>query len=355
MRSRIIFRGLTLFMSEKPSQGAAAGDNLGTLTAWQVSDPAHAKMPLHTHKPRYAAIGRDVNNPNGPGYSGVKNDITSDLRIEHVGNKAAAGVVVDGSFLDHVPCLGDLHWYQGSRVQNPTYIMRKIEIPSGRIRAGEFIVWDWQGKTPARVGYMDSAFVGYASSEVIVDIGDDDDIDSDDPKSFLRITDGKKEEKIWPRVKGGATDDDIEANVVEVEITNLTARRRRPVFWGLHFQALFQAAGYPSRDYTGTAQYRAFEAAARTYDAYEWGNDAMMVSAGQPFPFIVDPSAETLDPVARAGEPPIIAGAPSTPVSTRQSGEGIPGGGGGSMGGMGGMRGMGHDPANTQLCPFGRG
>jgi len=353
MRTRIIFRGLTAFTTEKPSRGAAAGDNLGTLTAWQVSDPTHATMPLHKHTPRYAVIGRDVNNPNGPGFSGMKTDITSDLRIEYVGSKAAAGVIADGSFLDFVPCLGELHWYKGSRVQNPSYIMRKIEIPNGRIRAGEFIAWDWYGKTPAKVGYMDTPFTGYGANEVIVDIGDDDDIDKDDPKSYLRITDGKREEKIWPRVKGGATDDDIESNVVEVEITNLTARRRRPVFWGLHFQALFQAAGYPARDYTGNPQYRAFEAAAKAYDAYEWGNDAMMVDAGQPFPFIVDPKAEALDRIAQGAEPSVVNGPPSTPPSTRQSGEGIPGGGG-TMGGMSGMRGMGHDPANTQLCPFGR-
>jgi hypothetical protein len=352
MRARIIFRGLTLFTFEKNSRGAAADDNLGLLTAWLVSDPTHASMPLHHHTPLYALVARDVDSPDGPGHSGAKREIGSDMRIELVNHKnPPSGVVVDQSFLDYVPSLGDLHWYQGSRVQDPAYITRKIEIPSGRIRAGEFISWDWRGKTPARVAYMGTQFEGYGANEVIVDIGDDADIDADDSDYFLSISDLRNKLWLWPRVKGSDVSNDIDPNTVEVMISNLPARRRRAVFWGLHYPALFQAAGYPPRDYTTSQQYQTFEATAKAYDPYEWGNDAMMVQAGQPFPFIANPDGDVLGPIGNAARESSITKPPSSPG--RQRGEGIPkdkGNGGHQHGG----KHAGHDPQNTQICPFGR-
>jgi hypothetical protein len=353
MRTRIIFRGLTLFTFEtKDAANAGPNENLGTMTAWLISspNPNHAGDPLHTHKPRYAALGRDVDSKNH-GHNGVKQDIDADLTIRDNCYRDT-GVVVDGSFLDYVPSFRDLRPdFQQQRL-DLSFVKRKIIIPQGRVRTGEFIFWDWYGKTPARVGYMGTRYGGFATNEVIVDIGDDDDFDADDPKCYLEITHDKggpnqRVEKLWPLAKGRNFSDDIDPNTVEVVITNLPARRRRPVFWGSHFQMIFDALGCPPLDYTGTPQYVAFDGAARAYDAYEWQHDQMMVQPTQPFPFIVDPKNDVLSGIARAPVPLIVNGAPPTPVAMRQSGEGIPGGGGGSPG----ARHL-HDPHNTEICPY---
>lgn len=353
MRTRIIFRGLTLFtFDKKDAASAGPNENLGTMTAWLITspDPQHRQDPLHTHKPRYTALGRNVD-PNGPGQNGAKQDIVGNMTIRDVCYRDT-GVVVDGSFLDYVPSFHDLRPDVANPTIDPQYVQRKIDITQGRVRTGEFIFWDWYGKTPARVGYMGTRYGGFATNEVIVDIGDDDDFEADDPKCYLEIThdqNGPNErvEKLWPLIKGGNSSDDIDPNSVEVVITNLPARRRRPVFWGLHFQTIFEALGCPPLAYTGTPQYIAFEGAARAYDAYEWQQDQMMVKSTQPFPFIVDPKADILSGIARAPAPYAVNGAPPTPVAVRQSGEGIPPRGHGTM-----SRPAGHDPHNTEICPY---
>jgi len=357
MRSRIIFRGLTLFTFERNWEDAGPNENLGTLTAWLVSDPEHVENPLHRHSPRYAIVGRDVADPTGK-WLGTPNDIVADMTIQDICYDPT-GVVVDRSFLDYVPCLDDLRPDVEHSGEDATYIQRRITIPRGRIRAGEFISWDWYGKTPVRVGYMGTRYGGFATNEVIVDIGDDDDMNNvDDPKCYLEITHGKagggnkqagKQHKAWPLVKRGEMSENMDPNTVEVLISNLPARRRRPVFWGLHFQTLFQAAGYPPDDYMQTPQFVAFEAAARAYDAYEWRNDSGLLKAQQPFPFIIDPRADRLARIAEAPQPYVVHDPPPTPASVRQSGEGIPAGTGGKRKSHGGM---GHDPLNREICPF---
>jgi len=357
MRSTIYFTGSTIFtFSRKDAKDAVPDENLGILTAWLISNPdhEHAGNSLHTHTPKYAVIGRDVGG--GSAQIGLKRTIDYDIRIEDVCYDPT-GVVVDGSFLDYVPCLGNLRPDVQDLIENPRYIKRKVVIPHGRIRAGAIISWDWHGKLPARVAYMGTRYGGFATNEVIVDIGDDDDIDADDNDCYLRIAPGngddrqdKREERFWPSVKGAPSSDMIDPNRVEVSISNLPARRRRPVFWGLHFQDLFRAAGYPALDYADTPQYQSFEAAALAYDDYEWTNDLKMGKPDQPFPFIINPRADLLAGIERAQTEYVVEGEVPTPASARQRGEGIPSDDGGS-GGSGGMH-MGHDPHNTEVCPF---
>ena len=252
-------------------------------------------------------------------------------------------------------CRGSAIFALGLR-GNPkgTLYRRKIVIPTGTIRAREFISWDWRGNTPAKVAYMDTPFQGYGANEVIVDIGDDSDIDDYDENKFLSLTGKEMNEALWPRTKGGALVDDIDPNTVELQITNLTARRRRPVFWGLHFQLLFEAAGFAPRDYTNEPQFQAFVRAANDYDPDEWRTDSGMATT-HPFPYIIDPASETLPGIAEVSgvaevSKAIIKGPPPTPPG-RKKGEGLPKGG---HGGHHGHSSMGHDPENTQICPFGR-
>jgi len=347
MRARIIFRGLTLFRFDPPEGTEAAGQPR-TLTALLVSDPGHAGMPLHTHTPYLGLIGRDRGVANGPGRIETKRRIPAELRIELLGHGIDPGVQIAESFLNYVPRLGDLHWSQPAGYQDG-FITTRITIPHGTIRARDFITWDAHGNTPTRVAYMDTNLQGFGANEVVVDIGDDSDTDHHDDNKFLAITGQGINERLWPKAKGAAFDEDIDPNVVELVITNLPARRRRAVFWGIHFETLFDAAGYPRRSvYQNAVQYNNFATAAAEYDAYEWQSDLTAMGIGQPFPYLINPGQDKLDPIQ--GIPAATRTVAPDPPPGRRSGEGIPAG---NPGGHGGMH-SGHDPQNTQICPFGR-
>lgn len=351
MRARIIFRGLTLFTFEKSTDGAVADENLGTLTAWLVSDPKHDGMPLHRHKPFLGLIGRNRGTPDGAGRTEKNRRIPPTMTITLEGHGVDRGVTVDGSFLDYVPRLGDLHPGPTTSPREEL-ITRKIVIPSGRIRTREFISWDWHGNTPAKVAYMGTSFQGFGANEVIVDIGDDSDFDKHDENKFLSLSGQRMDEKLWARTKGAALVDGIDPNTVELLITNLTVRRRRPVFWGLHFQLLFHAAGFAPLSYTGGPQYTAFARFAEEYDSLEWGRDSTTMDRDQPFPFIMDPRSETLPKIDEA-EPYILKGPPPAPPGRLMT-EGISADDHGGHSGHGNMTGPGMDPVNTDICPFGR-
>ena len=126
--------------------------------------------------------------------------------------------------------------------------------------------------------------------------------------------------------------DDIDPNTVELQVTNLTARRRRPVFWGLHFQLLFEAAGYPPRDYTNEPQFQAFVRAANDYDPDEWRNDS---EDGDKPPLPVHHRSDERDvPGDREVSRAIITGPPPAPPG-RKKGEGLPKAGMAAMAVMG--------------------
>lgn len=380
MRARIIFQGLTLFKFGEPTKGAKPGDNLGTLEAWLVSDPRHAMMPLHHHVPMMGYIGRDLGKPIGQGRVRPKTPLATaphiskkELTIELRNPGVPSGVFVDGSFLDYVPRLGALYGREWEGNLDEKFITRKIIITSGTIRTREFVTWDWHGSTPAKLGYMDSNFQGFGANEVIVDIGNDDaDVDTDAPDRLLRIYGEDMDEKLLPYTKGHGDRGEVDPNTVEVLIDNLPARRRRPVFWGLHFQMLFQAAAFTRRTaYSNVDQYNNFLAAANDYDPYEWADDQSAMGIGFPFPYLIDPERNKLDGLAEAVRLDKIVSPPS-PECVRQKGEGIPkGSGGGSTtmshgtGGMSAAGGMmsdtggmmasgpgspGCDPANSNIC-----
>ena len=96
------------------------------------------------------------------------------------------------------------------------------------------------------------------------------------------------------------------------------------MFWGLHFQLLFEAAGFAPRDYRNEPEFQAFVRAANDYDPDEWRNDSGM-AIHHPFPYIIDPTSETLPGIAK-GSRGVIKGPPPTPPG-RKKGEGVPKGG----------------------------
>ncbi len=167
-----------------------------------------------------------------------------------------------------------------------------------KIRAREFISWEWHGKAPARVAFMDTSFQGYCSNEAVVDIA------GTTPIPPLRIRTNTscwttaKRKRPWSYTKGSTMVDEIEPNMIEIVITNAAARRGISVFWGLHMMSLFDAAGYPrSRAYENAAQFEAFVKAATDYDPTEWRDDQAMMGIGQPFPFLIDPEHDKLAPL----------------------------------------------------------
>ena len=353
MRVRIIFRGLTLFTFERPSRGSAAGDNLGTLTAHLVNRQGHPGS--HQHVPRIGIIGRDL-----PG--GGREHVTygldprGDVTLALADHGAASGVTADGSFLDYVPCLRDLHWADPVGF-NPDFVISRVVIPVGRIRARDFVAWDWHGNQPVEVAYMETVHRGFAANEVVVDVGDDDDIDAHVPGRFLSIRSGNAEipARLWPLSKGGEPPlNDVSVNEVEIQVTNFAPQRRRAVPWSLHYQWLFDAAGYPRRPETGgnpgyvnVEQYEAFLRAARQYDPAEWSLDlASTGTPGQPFPFVLD-KLTPLARISRAAEPYVLEG-PWPPPAGRGPGEGAAGDPSAATGGHG------HDPWARPICPFGR-
>ena len=357
MRVRIIFRGLTLFTFQKGSvEHAKDGDNLGELTVWLVSDPKMSGMPAHEHLPGMATLGRE--SFAGIGKAQVNREFPDEMRLSMAGHDLTGGVTVAGSFLDYVPRLGALSHEKPKGIQE-SFVTKKIVIPSGRIRARQFISWDWHGKTPARVAFMDTAFQGYAANEVVVDIGDDSDANGEDKTKCLVMEVGKTKKRFWSYTKGSELVDTIQPNTVEILISkSVVARRASSVFWGLHMMTLFDAAGYTrQRAYTNTAQFDAFVRAATEYDAAEWQADRQMMGIGHPFPFLmVDPKHDKLGAIRNAGAPYIIGHAPPHPDGEPQGG-GKPGAATDRMGGMTGMGGMhdhpANDPTDVMICPPG--
>ena len=365
MRARISFRGLTLFTFDKPTANAKPCDNLGTLTAWLLSDPTHLGMPLHTHKPRMSFIGRDLGSDVGRVETNLW--VPADTKIELVGHQLPVGVTVDGSFLDYVPRLGALKYGDArSREQvleslkGSRYVTCRVVIPSGTIRAREFITWDWYGNTPGRVAYMDTNFHGFGANEVVVDIGDDSDMPSDDKRKCLKVTGhgassvqlkyqpptaGRYEfnASLWPRAKT-PLDDDVYPNYVDLSFLNTPAKRSRSVFWGIHAMTHFDAAGYERlKDYKNVDQYQSFLAAANAYDAEQWASDRDSMGTGHPFPFLIDPGCERLSGLANGAKPALATVPPIPHIRPRL--DHPTGGAGGSK------RHTGHDPDHTEICP----
>ena len=344
MRVRIIFRGLTLFTFEKEADPGDPTHNRGTLTAYLVS---HGTGP-HVHRPKLQIFGRDTT-PDGPQHTVLAEDLqgkTVAMKLEgHA--ETEDGVKVLPSFLDYVPDLRLLNTEKRPGFSpgatgsiKSEYVAAKVVIENGEIRSRDFVSWDWHGNGPVPVAYMGTRFRGFAASEVVVDAGDDSDGNAGSGAKYLRMTfnDSQSDYKCFPLVGKSGGSDDVSPNTVEVSITNFAHQRPRPLYWNLHYQWLFAAAGFKSRLdsanaplYAGSDQYVALAKAAKAFDQNEWNHDSMVKTShilGQPFPFILD-RLEPLAPIAEFREPYVPTGHPPFPPGT------------------------GHDPNSRPICPFG--
>ena len=351
MRARIIFQGLTLFtFGDSTNRNQHPGPHAGMLTAWLVSDPAHAMMALHKHTPRLGVIGRRDGpagprvapraacQPGRPEQPPAAYSLGSRLQVAVTG--LATGVFVEQSFLDYVPRLSALYGSLPPRrdklretLENSKYVTCRIDIPAGTIRAREFISWDWRGNIPAKVAYMDTDFQGFGANEVVVEIGSASTPPLTTPKepSRSRRLTGRSGSRVWPYSKVKEYDNDIEPNTVELSIGNTAPRRDHPVIWGKHFPAVFQAAGFPTRlAYSRLTQFTEFRAAVEAMGYLpDWNDDSHDPDPFLPFPFLmnIDPATQRLRQITNAFGPGHLT-VPLPPP--------------------------GHDPDNTQICPFGR-
>jgi hypothetical protein len=200
----------------------------------------------------------------------------------------------------------------------------RIILPHGTLRARDLVSWDSDANQPAEVAFMGTKYRGFVANEAVLDVGDDSDYDSDDDSMYLSVegdTPGIPKQ-LWPLTKGTRYVDETDPNTVEILITNFAAQRRRSVFWSLHYQALFAAAGFdPNRGYETSEQFTNFVAAAKDFDPTEWTDDFGDIDIGQPFPYIIPESISSL-PAVRKDREVVIHTAPRD-IGVRTKDEGI--------------------------------
>jgi hypothetical protein len=143
---------------------------------------------------------------------------------------------------------------------------------------------------------------------------------------------------VAPR-KGPHRVEEVDPNTVEILFTNYAPQRLRPVFWSLHYEAFFQAAGFPTLDYTGSRQFQSFEQVALGYDADQWNEDAKTMRPDYPFPYIDTDVIQPPQPL-RAGQPAIISRQPPSPAGRGQVYETV-------------SATMVHEPWYLPICPLG--
>jgi hypothetical protein len=347
MRARIIFRGLILFRFEEP--GEEKLDNLrnrGKLTAWLVSDPKHANPSamamdaqpavnvhddpgsemegrgrLHTHVPRIGIYGRQVHGPEFKevGIALASRNTTFELKGH---DHTPDNVFTTPGFDRYVPNLSTLR-PDARGAAKEDFAVSRIILPHGTLRARDLVSWDSDANQPAEVAFMGTKYRGFVANEAVLDVGDDSDYGVDDPSKYLSVegdTPGIPKQ-LWPLTKRTKYVDETDPNTVEILITNFAAQRRRSVFWSLHYQALFAAAGFdPNRGYKTSEQFTNFVAAANDFDPTEWTDDFNDIDIGQPFPYIIPESISSLPAVRKDNEVVIHEGPADIGVRTKEDG-----------------------------------
>ena len=325
MRVRIIFRGLILFRFDEPRQGDPESScKRGGLTAWLVSDPKHAAMAaggaagpkdtpamgmamdggaeehadlaaLHEHVPRIGIYARNAADKADVKIVGQRL-APGETRFELVGHDTPIGVFTTPGFDKYIPNIAKLRTDDRVAPQSDFY-KSWIKLPHGTIRARDLVSWDFDANVPAEVAFMGTGYRGFVANEAVLDVGNDDgDFEDDDALKYLSVTSTTQElpANLIPLTKGTQYVDETDPNTVEILITNFAAQRRRGVFWSLHYQSLFDAAGYVrDRGYQNSNQFTHFVSAARGFDDYEWGRDLAGMDIGQPFPYIISDTFES--------------------------------------------------------------
>ena len=355
MSVRIIFRGLILFrfpeghfegdpikVVKKPRRIVAHLINKRELPR---ADKARGRHE-HYHEGQFQVLTGDPSEDMAPA---LLRD-GENIRITVVGGKDD-GVVVEPSFLAHVPQLSDVIRKGSGNVQglkpgteNGDLIQNTITIDRGNIRVRNVVTWDHGGfplsKNISAVGadpashallnFVGSTMSGYLASEFVVDIETATGVDLvveaiRDPRDQPLFSnpeenardEKRRDDKLKPRPndarrRHSAINDSshrVREGSVEILITNYERQGPKAVPWGLDYQWLFEALGYAPVDLSN-AGLDGFGAAARGYDEPLFEKEVQMLlqstsaaanpavntfTRGLPFPYVT--SAGVLDSV----------------------------------------------------------
>jgi len=342
VRVRIIFRGLILF--RLPETGADKGliraelisklpapSLPGTLGSGGVTHPPTGATPPatgghahprgkggpHEHNPQIQIIGDAP-----PPHDSVPKDIS--IRDTTIRIKATGGSAVrpTDSFINHVPKLSEVvanatdpkYRLAKPTTPNPRLIHTVVTVNRGAIRVKDVVPWDaganplaggeapkgQRPSSPAELKFLGSQLRAHMASECVVDIDDVERLEIDAvpalglPNSVTPFS---------------APNLEVGPDMVEILVTNYTARRRKAVPWGMDFQWLFEAAGYPTTE-LGGPEMSYFEQFATQYDSAEFTTDKTTLlgggTVGRPFPYVVTYSSlRSLSPLTDLWDRPL--------------------------------------------------
>lgn len=330
MPVRIIFRGLMLF--HFPKAGEA---NAGKLVACLINDSEltggfeNASIPHKQHgrhEHHHSAEIQVLDDGRDP--KPVLLPERADVDIVVLGDNQKP-VSTAPSFDDHVPDLETIIAKGTDAIRDagrrdadrkPELIQNVVTVDRGVAHVKKVINWDEDGYplsgkpadrrrrpgAPALLKFMGSTVRGHMASEVVVEIDDASSIE-------LRSTD-KKSKALNGRRKGPVRPNHrVPLDTVEVLVTNYEFRRDGPVAWGLDYQWLFEAVGYPAVPLGGD-EFERWSAFARQYDPSSFENETLLLLGGQnnpvgrPFPYIESVDSLTLlRPLTDDDNPPVCA------------------------------------------------
>lgn len=330
MPVRIIFRGLILFRFPKEGEKDA-----GKLVAQLINKPDIERRPKKATSDRpprgpheHHHVGQiQIATDHGAGDQRTPVDLDVGDRIEITAiddNEQSLGagqVRRSPSFDAHVPRLSAIVELGTPNVKSAggkrgnrkgDLVSSTVTIDRGTVRARQLVMWDegafpLQGQPgsgaspsiPGLVKFVGSDYQGYIASEVVVDI--------DAPGVAIK---GMKKNQLNRSHRGrGALNHRVPYNMTEIVVTNFEVQEDTPHPFGLDYQWLFEAAGYPAADLSGNTLNEFSSFGARFNSAvYENERRVMLDAAdqtgaidshrvGHPFPYL---SPDSPNPFGRA-------------------------------------------------------
>jgi len=298
---RIIFRGLMLFQipESEPKK----------LLAYMVNNPnlpGGSKPDEHAH---YHRTEIQI-------LAGKEQGLDPLAKVPKVLNPKAAldiivgekGVKPSRSFSEYIPNLAKViekatipGYSQAKPTRNPslgdTLIQNIITVDGGIVRARNVTTWDEGGyplsgkpadgvkaDLPAKLKFMGSSVRGHMATDVVVEIPGDKIVALKNEHRALDIREWQESD--------GPRDPDMPPGTVEILVTNYEPPMEKPIPWGLDFQWLFEAAGYPPTDLSKSAddEFKKWVTAAEAYDPGLFKTDFNTFfpngPMGSPFPYI---------------------------------------------------------------------
>jgi hypothetical protein len=218
--------------------------------------------------------------------------------------------------IDRAPAFRDL---KRRDTLDETLIQNVITVDGGIVRARNVATWDQGGypltkdradprgyplsKDPNDIGaqpdllailkFMGSTVQGHMATDVVVEISDSESVELECKPDDDRF-DGKRNASTSPNPH-------VPPGTVEILVSNYEAPTEKPTPWGLDFQWLFQAAGYPPADLSKSddSEFEKWVEAATAYDKELFENEWRVFFGGQdrtiglPFPYLLDANGLT--------------------------------------------------------------